>query len=181
MPLAFGDVTPSALTLMITPHGAVYNSTPGRLLTMSLTSPVAWELLAGGGPGLVHLCVRPPVLRAERMLLKDVSSSQVRDGRLIQMTPLLSDCSRSPWHLVLGDRSAGGGLRLPPAEAAACRWPAPGARKPPLLRYCSPWPQLHPPSPLGREQAGLFSLSLHLNPTPNLTINVCVLRLHFLL
>lgn len=103
---------------MITPHGAVYNSTRGRLLTVSLTSPVAWELLAGGGPGLVHLCVRPPVLRAERMLLKDVSSSQVRDGRLIQMTPLLSDCSRSPWHLVLGDRSVveGGGT-----EAPSCR------------------------------------------------------------
>ena len=169
MPLAFGDVTPSALTLMITPHGAVYNSTRGRLLTVSLTSPVAWELLAGGGPGLVHLCVRPPVLRAERMLLKDVSSSQVRDGRLIQMTPLLSDCSRSPWHLVLGDRSVvggGGGLRLLPAEAAACRWPAPGARKPappPLLQSSASAP---PTQPSGKRAGGsLFSITA-LEPHP---------------
>ena len=130
------------------------------------------------------ISVSPSVLRAEWVLRKDVSSSQVRDGRLTQMIPLLSDCSRSPWHLVLGDRSAVPlvlqELRLLPAEAAACRGPAPGARKPLLLPPLQSLASAPPTGPLGREQAGLFSLSLHLNPTPTLTINVCVLRLHFL-
>lgn len=153
---------------MITPHGAVYNSTPGRLLTVSLTSPVAWELLAGGGPGLVHLCVPPPpppVLRAERMLLKDVSSSQVRDGRLIQMTPLLSD-SPVPSGTWFWETEARGRLRLLSAEAAACRWPAPGARKPappPLLQSLASAP---PTRPSGKRAGGsLFSITA-LEPHP---------------
>lgn len=153
---------------MITPHGTVYNSTPGRLLTVSLTSPVAWELLAGGGPGLVHLCVPPPpppVLRAERMLLKDVSSSQVRDGRLIQMTPLLSD-SPVPSGTWFWETEARGRLRLLSAEAAACRWPAPGARKPappPLLQSLASAP---PTRPSGKRAGGsLFSITA-LEPHP---------------
>lgn len=121
----------SALTLMITPHDAVCNSTPGSLGV----APPQWHgssLKVGAWAWFIS--VSPSVLRAEWVLLKDVSSSQVRDGRLTQMIPLLSDCSRSPWHLVLGDRSEVPlvlqGLRLLPAEAAACHGPAPGARKP---------------------------------------------------
>lgn len=95
--------------------------------------PSGMGALEGGGLGLVHLCVplgaKSRVGAPERCL-----NSQVRDGRLTQMIPLLSDCSRSPWHLVLGNRSSVPlvlqGLRLLPAEAAACRGPAPGARKP---------------------------------------------------
>ena len=130
------------------------------------------------------ISVSPSVLRAEWVFLKDVLSSQVRDGRLTQMIPLLSDCSHSPWHLVLGDRSAVPlvlqGLRLLPAEAAACRRPAPGARKPapPPATAVLGLSSTHPA--LWEESRQVSSLSLHLNPTPNLTINVCVLRLHFL-
>lgn len=176
-------MSPSALTLMITPHGTVYNSTPGRLLTG--VSPPQWHgssLQVGARAGS-SLCppTPPPVLRAERMLWKmSPWILRVRDGRLIQMTPLLSDCSCPLWHLVLGDRSAGYWGSFPQKQQPAAGLPQ-ELGNPPLLRYTQSLASAPPTRPSGEEQAGLFSLSLHLNPTPNPTINVCVLRLHFLL
>lgn len=131
-------------------------------LPSGMGAPCRW------GPGLVHLCVPPPpppVLRAERMLLKDVSSSQVRDGRLIQMTPLLSD-SPVPSGTWFWETEARGRLRLLSAETAACRWPAPGARKPappPLLQSLASAP---PTRPSGKRAGGsLFSITA-LEPHP---------------
>lgn len=76
-----------------------------------------------------------------------------------------------PFPLALGSGrqkrgGGGGGLRLLPAEAAACRWPAPGARKPappPLLQSSASAP---PTQPSGKRAGGsLFSITA-LEPHP---------------
>lgn len=144
---------------------------------------MAWELFEGGGLGLVHLCV--PFGAKSRVGAPERCLKFSGEGRPFDTddTPAVG-LLPFPWHLVLGDRSEVPlvlqGLRFLPAEAAACRGPAQELGNPPLLPPLQSLASAPPTGPLGREQAGLFSLSLHLNPTPNLTINVCVLRLHFL-
>ena len=56
---------------------------------------MAWELLEGGGLGLARLCV-PLGAKSREGAPERCLESQVRDGRLTQMTPLLSDCSPAP-------------------------------------------------------------------------------------
>ena len=169
MPLAFGDVTPTALTLMITPHDAVCNSTPGRLLTVSLTSPVAWELLEGGDLGLVHLCV--PLGAKSRVGVPERCLEFSGEG-----WPFDTDDTPAvgllPFPLALGSGrqkrgpSRAAGTEAPSRRGSSLPQACPRSSETrPSSRHCSPWPQLHPPGPLGREQAGLFSLTA-LEPHP---------------